>query len=135
MLHVQPPASKDPGPAISPTPIENRYRFRKEDDVIVTREFAAKKAHIAPNGETRERFEIADANVNGSKRLKHAVTWMCVQDRLKRLQDRFDQQEAIAAKLSGVGGEIGGLEEFRSVMKEARHNFLEARKEKSRMQE
>lgn len=55
-----------------------RSKFSKEDDLVIVRKIAAAKAHVAPSGETRERFEIAAAELKARKSIKQAVTRTCV---------------------------------------------------------
>lgn len=110
--------------------VGRKSKFKPDEDLIIVREVAAARAHVAPNGETRERFEVAAAKVNGSKRLVSSVTWKSVQDRYKRLQKRFDRNDRIEAAMSGVGGEFGELEELLSSMKETREDLTRERESK-----
>lgn len=43
-----------------------RTCFNNEEDLFIIREVAAAKAHIGPNGNTRERFEIEASKVNST---------------------------------------------------------------------
>ena len=97
-----------------------RSRFSSDYDLVLIREVVAAKAHIAPNGEVRERFQIAASKSNATKRLCNVVTWKAVQDRYKRLQGRFDKYDNIESRISGVGGEMGEAEELLSTMREVR---------------
>ena len=93
-------------------------------------EVAAAKAHIAPLGRTRERFEIAESKANASSKLATEVTWKAIQDRYKRLQSRFDRNERVEAAMTGVGGEYGEMEELLNTMREARQDLNDATREK-----
>ena len=104
-----------------------RPKFTPDDDLVLVREVAAAKAHIAPNGATKERFETAAKKSNATKRLSCAVTWKSVQDRYKRIQSRFDERDKIDGLMSGVGGEVGEMEELLSAMREARQDLLNSR--------
>ena len=98
------------------------------------REVAAAKAHIAPLGQTRERFEIAASKATASSKLATEVTLKAIQDRYKRLQSRFDRNERVEAAMSGVGGEYGEMGELLDTMREARQDHNDAaRKKKEHM--
>lgn len=101
-----------------------RPKFTPEDDLMLVREVAAAKAHLAPNGATKERYETAANKANATRRLTCPVTWKSVQDRYKRIQARFDERERVESLMSGVGGELGEIEELLSSMKEARQDLL-----------
>ena len=74
------------------------------ENLIIIREVAASKAHIAPYGKVRAKFEEVAENCNGNPMMPEKVNWNTFQDRYKRLQEWFDKEDNIKAKLSGVGG-------------------------------
>lgn len=100
-----------------------RPKFTPDDDLVLVREVAAAKAHVAPNGATKERFETAAKKSNATHRLSCVVTWKSIQDRYKRIQTRFDERDRVESLMSGVGGDVGEMEELLSSMKEARQDF------------
>lgn len=46
-----------------------------------------------------------------------------MQDRYKLIQQRFDELDNINSRMSGTGGEVGGLEELPCTIKEQRDDF------------
>lgn len=106
------------------TPKAGRHsRFTCDEDLIIVREVAAARAHIAGFGETRRKFENVAANVNENPSMNQKVTWKSVQDRYKRLQADFDKSDKRNQMMSGVGGEVGELEELLMEMREARDDM------------
>lgn len=97
-----------------------RSKFTYEEDLLLLREVAAAKAHVAPTGETRERFEIAAAKANATKKISTNIAWKPLQDRYKRLQGTYDEEEATESRMSGLGGEVGEKEELLAGMREDR---------------
>ena len=97
-----------------------RSKFTYDDDLVLLREGAACKAHIAPTGEARERFEIAASKSNATKKLSSRVTWKALQDHYKRLQSKHDDDNRVQRRMSVIGGEVSEIEELLSVMKEDR---------------
>lgn len=127
---LQPTGVERDDPATSPAlpnararRLGRRSRFTPDEDITILREVAAAKAHIAPQGQTKERFEIAAVKINQGGRVGEKVGWKTVQDRYKRLQCRFDEQDKKEALMSGVGGEVGEADELLAVMKEAREDI------------
>lgn len=110
-------------PTRRPSRTGRRPKFTPDDDLIIVREVAAAKAHVSPNGTSKERYETAANKVNAAKKLSFAVTWKSVQDRYKRIQTRFDEMDKVEQGMSGVGGELGEMEDLLSVMKQARQDF------------
>ena len=104
-----------------------RPKFTPFDDLVLVREVAAAKAHVAPNGTTKERFETAAKKANTTKRLSCPVTCKSIQYRYKHIQGRFDDHDRVDALMSGVGGEVGEMEELLISMREARQDMLESR--------
>jgi len=115
-------SSPSPTPSQAPLPsatrLGRRPKFTASDDLVLLREVSAARAHVAPNGATRERFDIAARRSNATKKLSCTVTWKAVQDRYKRLQQRYNTRDAIDQQMSGIGGEVGEMEELLSTMKE-----------------
>ena len=108
-----------------------RSKYTAEEDLIILREVAATKAHIAPYGRTLELFQTAAKKVNGNAKFTVEATAKGIFDRYTRLQKDFDKSERKTCLLSGVGGEIGEAEELLAMMKEARDDAaLQARMEK-----
>ena len=76
-----------------------RAKFSPSEDLDIVREVAAAKAHIAPMGQTRQRFEIAASKANASRKFAAEVTWKAFQDLYKRLQSRLDRNERVEAAM------------------------------------
>lgn len=98
------PTSPVPECTKSPLPISNTpsggsvrvfggrpSRFFIEEDIANVREFLAAKAHTAPFGRTKHRFETAAKLANQNRIFSSVVTLKRVQDRYKMLQDVFDK--------------------------------------------
>ena len=133
---VASPLSAPESNTLDATPRSNRFadartgrrpKFTPDDDLVLVREVAAERAHIAPNGATKERFETASKKANATRRLTCPVTWKSVQDRYKRIQARFDEHDKIDGLMSGVGGDLGEMQELLSSMKEARQDLLNSK--------
>lgn len=97
---------------------------------------SAARAHVAPIGETKERFEIIAAKENSTRTLSCEWTWKSAQDRYKRFQQRFNYSDKQEAAIGGVGGEVGEMDELLSMMAEAREDRKKERSEtRKRIQE
>lgn len=79
---------------------------------------AACKAHIALSGETRERFELTACKTNATKKLPEIVTWKGLQNRYRRLQEKFDEGDRGQCRMSRFGSEVGEMEEMLALMME-----------------
>lgn len=88
---------------------------------------ATAKAHIASFGETRKRFDQAAARANENPGLREKVAWKSVQDRFKRLQEVHTKRDRWNQRASGVGGEVGEMEEVLSSMRESKEDIKEKR--------
>lgn len=77
---------------------------------------AAAKGHVAPTSETQERFGIAAAKVNATRRMSSSVVWKAVLDQYKRLHSTLEKHEAVENRMSGVGSEMNEEEEFHANM-------------------
>lgn len=69
-------------------------------------------------------METAAKKANPTKRMSSPVTRKSIQDRYKRIQGRFDEQEKVDRPMSGVGGELGEIEDLFGSMKEALQDLL-----------
>lgn len=107
-----------------------RSRFTFEEDLLLIREVAACKAHIARNGETKDMFELAAVKANATKRLHCSISWKSLQDRYKRIQARFDRDDRTEQRMSGIGGEVSEMDEILAIMKEERDDLNVQRNEK-----
>lgn len=118
----------------SPSRSGRHSRFTPDEDLIIVREVAASKGHIAAFGSTRKRFAAAAQAVNDNTAMRTSVTWKSVQDRYKRLQEVFDREDNANKVLSGVsGGAMGELDELLMGMREARDD-LDAHKKAEHME-
>ena len=100
-----------------------RPKFTPAEDLILVREVAAAKAHISVFGEKGGRYAKAAENANGNTALLSKVTGKSIQDRYIKLQAAFDKGDAKEFKMSGMGGEVGEIEELLAMMKEARDDL------------
>jgi hypothetical protein len=73
------------GPVEEPR-VGRRPKFTEEEDLILVREVAAAKAHVAGHGEKRERYETVALRVNGNPAVLVHVNAKSVQDRYVKLQ-------------------------------------------------
>ena len=108
-----------------------RSKFCEKDDLLILREVAAVKAHIALNGAKMERFNKIAARLSSNKNfcatMKEQgkfklddISGKKVRDRYERLQKDFDENDSKESRMSGVGGEVGLVEELLSKMREDR---------------
>ena len=107
-----------------------RSKFSKQDDLLLLREVCAAKAHVSPNGETKERFEVVAVKPNQTRKVSFELTWKSAQDRYKRLQARLDTHYRAGQLMSGAGGAQGELEELLSEMRDARQDLLSRKEER-----
>ena len=126
--------------ATSDRSARKRGKFVPAEDLIIIREVAALGAHVASYGKVRQTFEKVAVGVNRNPHMSEKVSWKSVQDRYKRLQDDFDQEDARNGVLSGVaGGEMGELYQMLSQMRQERDSFVNekgaVRSEKARREE
>ena len=83
-----------------------RSKYTAEEDLIIFREVAATKAHIASCGKTLELFQTSARKVNGNVKFTIQATKKGIFDHYARLQKDFDKSERKKCMLSGIGGEI-----------------------------
>ena len=96
-------------------------RFTAEQDLVLVREVATSKAHVAPYGQTRSLFEQAAEKCSANSVMSAILSWKQVQDRYTRLQATFDKEDTITHLRSGIGGgQLSEMNELLSQMKEAR---------------
>jgi len=99
-------------------------KFSPAEDLILMREVAAARAHVAGFGEKRARFTIAAGKCNENPNLREKVSWKSVQDRYKRLESTYSKADNWRKKATGLGGESSEIEELLSIMREAKNDFL-----------
>jgi hypothetical protein len=97
-----------------------RPKFTAKEGLVIAREVAASKAHIASFGNKRDLFTVAAGRANANPAMNTTVTSKSIQDRYLKLQTFYDRGETAQRKMSGVGGEVGELEELLGAMQEAR---------------
>lgn len=106
-----------------------RYsRFSAVEDLIITKEVVAIKAHVASYGTVSRSFEEAPEKANANPGMKEPVTAKCAQDRYKRLRFLFDRSDNRDRNRSGVGGEIMKMDEILLMMREERDDLEETRR-------
>ena len=113
----------DAGTKECSTPREKRGRrskFTSEEDLVILREVAASKAHVAPYGKTMELFQVAADAANNNDVMSKKLTAKSIQDRFSRLIKDFEASDKRERSLSGIEGHFGEAEELLSLMKEAR---------------
>ena len=111
-LDLLPPALRSPVVAVRKLSTRRKSKFSKQDDLLLLREVCAAKAHISPNAETKEQFEIVAVKANQTQNILFELIWKSAQHRHKCLQARFNTQDRTEELMSGVGGEQGGMEEL-----------------------
>ena len=97
-----------------------RSDYTAEEELIILREVAATKVHIAPYGWTLELFQLSAKRVNGNAKFTIEATVKGIFDRYTRLWKDFGKSERKTRLPSGAGGEIGEAEELLKMMTEAR---------------
>ena len=113
-----------PSPSDSAAARTGRHsRFTAEEDLALLREVSAANAHVAAFGENGKRYGDAASNFNANPSVFQTVTWKSVRDRYKRLQEQFHKSDNANQRLSGVGGEVGEIEELLMEMREARDDL------------
>lgn len=96
-----------------------RSKFKAEDDVILLREVAAHKEHIAKYVAMEKHFDLVATAVNSNTAFwMNNFTAKIVQDRYVPLQRQFDTTDRREQLMSGIGGEVGETDELLSMMKE-----------------
>lgn len=109
--------------------VRKRGKYLPEEDLIIVREVAALRAHVAGYGNVKQSFESVAQRVNQNPHMMQKVNWKAVQDRYKRLQEDFDADDRRNSSLSGIaGGEMGELYQALSQMREERDTFLTEKK-------
>lgn len=83
----------------------HQYKIIVEDNLILTYESFAAQAHVAPQGETRERFEAVAPKVNECRKFSFTETRKSAQDGYKMVQARVNEAERLEAMMSCFGGE------------------------------
>ena len=68
--------------------------------------------HVSAFGEARRRYQEAANNLNTTVSVAQNVTGKTVRDRYKRLQEKFDRNDNANQRMSGVGREVGEMEEL-----------------------
>ena len=111
------------------TPQTRRAKFTPAEDLVIVREVAAVKAHVACRGEVRTRFETAAECANKSEILTAPVTWKGLQDRYLKVQALFDKRDVSMRVKSGVEEDMTEMDELLSAMKEERDDNTRAKEE------
>jgi hypothetical protein len=111
-----------------------RSRFTAEEDLIIVREVAAAKAHVAPYGDIRARFEIAAARASENERMGAELNAKSVHDRYVKLQRAFDKKDKEAQRMSGIEEEVTELDEILAQLREERDD-CENRKQNQKYRE
>ena len=122
-------------PVSTPTDILRRdskpgrkSKFTGTDDLIIAQEVFASEAHVAPHGEALSSSETAALKANANPNFTHKVTGKHIQDRFKKLLDQYAKRNGQDSVHSGVGGEIGELDELLGDILKAKRD-LGARKD------
>lgn len=64
-------------------------KFTGEEELVIAQRVFATDAHVAPHGETLDRFEFAARKANENPQFYHEVSGKNLQDRFKKLIDDF----------------------------------------------
>eukprot|EP00171_Calliarthron_tuberculosum_P002886 IDg2886t1 len=105
---------------VAPPPKQGRgSTFTDADDIIIIREVAAAKAHLAPFGQVLKRYKDAADLANRNPQLSAKATAKRLQDRYKKLMYAFARTDRKEQQMSGIGGEVRELDELLGRMMEA----------------
>ncbi|PXF41047.1 hypothetical protein BWQ96_09242 [Gracilariopsis chorda] len=97
----------------------HRSKYTATEDLVIVREVAAAKAHIAPYGKTRALDEIVADRCNENPVMTCKLKWKQCQDRYDRLQESFDKGDGLTHLRFGIKDEeLGELNELLSQMRE-----------------
>lgn len=108
---IRPSQLKYPSTASSDSPPPfiaksgRRPTFTLDDDIIIVREVAATKAHLAPFGEVLNRFAVSAKNSNSNRNLSTKVTSKLLHNRHKKLMEAFAKRDASEHRMSGMRSE------------------------------
>ena len=98
--------------------------FTAEEDLLIAREVAARKGHIADFGRKGATFDEVRKGLVSTGIIKQDVEAKSIQDRYNRMQREFDKKDRKHSKMSGLDGEATEVDELLSSMKEARDDLL-----------
>lgn len=121
--YADPIAPPNPPLPSRPSNKGRRATFTPSDDIIIVREVSASKAHIAPFGEVLSRCAEAAHRANANPNLSAPVSSKRLQDRYKKLMDAFAKKDRQERMMSGIGGEVGELNELLGELLEAQEDL------------
>ena len=99
-------------------------RFSTAQDLVIVPEVTAAGAHLAAFGETRGKLQEAAGKVNENAAVHEKVSWKTVRDCYKHILDQLDKRDICERRMSGIGGEVGQLDELLMDMQQAREDLL-----------
>jgi hypothetical protein len=89
-----------------------RPKFSRDEDLILVREVAAAKAHVAGYGGVKSKFSEAASRANQNSALRSKVTPKSIQDRYVKIQEKADIRESVTRGQSGIAGDRTELDEL-----------------------
>lgn len=112
------------------------------DDLLIVREVAAQKAHLAKHGQVKEKWSSISMNCNQIDRLSRTVSEKLVRERFDRLLKAWNAKEAQSLR-SGEGGQLPSeLDELLEVIstelkhaKEEKNKTIEESREREEAKE
>ena len=78
--------------------------FTEQDDLIVVREVAAKRAHTAQHGQKQELWSQVAMSCNCNRSMSRKVSWKSARDRFEKLLEDYVKKERKDSLTSGVAG-------------------------------
>lgn len=111
-LNLPSPSSCDPATTATPRKVGRRPNFTSTEDIIITLEAAAVRAHnahVASYGEVTQGFEVAEEKADAHPDLSVKFNGKIVQGRFKTLLDAFERNDTSKRMMLGIGGELGEL--------------------------
>jgi hypothetical protein len=116
-------ASGVPGPR-SNVARGRRPKFSRDEDLILVREVAVAKAHVAGYDDVKSKFAEAASRANQNGALRNKVTPKSIQDRYVKLQKKADIRESVTRGLSGIAEDRTELDELLSSLAEEQGDFV-----------
>lgn len=95
-----------------------RYKYTDEQDVMILREVATKRAHVAGYGQKEKSFHSEKDALIATGHFKENVTGRNIRVRYNRLQKCFNQRYSNLSKIFDVEGALTEAKQLLSAMRE-----------------
>jgi uncharacterized FAD-dependent dehydrogenase len=103
--------------------VGRRLKFTEEENLILVREVAAAKAHVAGHSEKRERHKTVALRVNGNPAVLVHINAKSVQDKYVKLQRKYELQDRKERNMTGLGGEFCEIDDLLGQMQEEKESL------------